>query len=41
MAKDQVIASICTSKHKEVRIETLQGLIRMANLTVDEFLAAI
>ncbi len=34
-------ASLCVPDHKEVRKGTLRGLIRTANLTIDEFLAAI
>ena len=34
-------ASLSVPDHKEVRKGTLRGLIRTANLTVDEFLAAI
>jgi predicted RNA binding protein YcfA (HicA-like mRNA interferase family) len=34
-------ASLCVPDHKEVRMGTLRGLIRTANLTIDEFLAAI
>ncbi len=34
-------ASLCVPDHKEIRKGTLRGLIRTANLTVDEFLAAV
>jgi predicted RNA binding protein YcfA (HicA-like mRNA interferase family) len=34
-------ASLSVPDHKEVRKGTLRSLIRTANLTVDEFLAAI
>jgi predicted RNA binding protein YcfA (HicA-like mRNA interferase family) len=33
--------TLCVPDHKEVRMGILRGLIRTANLTVDQFLAAI
>ena len=41
MVKAGETTSLCVPDHKEVRKGTLRGLIRTANLTIDEFLAAI
>lgn len=37
MVKDGEIASLSIPKHREVAKGTLRGLIRSANLTIDEF----
>ena len=41
MTKDGEIASLSIPKHREVAKGTLRGLIRSANLTVDEFVKKI
>lgn len=41
MTKDGEIATLSVPNHKELARGTLRSLIRDANLTVDEFLAAI
>ena len=41
LVKPGETASLCVPDHKEVRKGTLRGLIRTANLTIDECLAAI
>ena len=40
MTKDGAMATLSVPNHKAVAIGTLRGLIRAANLTVDEFSAA-
>lgn len=40
MTKDGEMATLSVPNHKAVAIGTLMGLIRAANLTVDEFSAA-
>jgi predicted RNA binding protein YcfA (HicA-like mRNA interferase family) len=40
LTKSGEIASLSVPNHREVAAGTLRGLIRAANLTVDEFLAA-
>lgn len=41
MAKDGEMATLSIPDHKEVAKGTLRSLIRMAGLTLDEFLSAI
>ena len=41
MTKDGEIASLAIPNHKTVAKGTLRSLIRSANLTVDEFVAAL
>ena len=41
MIKEGEIATLSIPNHKEVAKGTLRSLIRSANLTVDEFVAAI
>jgi predicted RNA binding protein YcfA (HicA-like mRNA interferase family) len=41
MTKDGEIATLSVPNHKEVARGTLRNLIRAANLTTDEFVAAI
>ena len=41
MTKEGEIATLSIPDHKEVAKGTLRSLIRSANLTVDEFVAAI
>lgn len=41
MTKPGEIASLSVPNHKSVAKGTLRGLIRTANLTVDEFVAAL
>ncbi len=41
MTKDGKMATLSVPNHKEVARGTLRSLIRDANLTVDEFVAAI
>lgn len=41
MTKEGEIATLSIPNHKEVAKGTLRSLIRSANLTVDEFVAAI
>lgn len=41
MTKDAEIATLSVPDHKEVAKGTLRSLIRAANLSVDEFVAAI
>ncbi len=41
MAKTGERATLAIPNHKEVAKGTLRGIIRTANMTVDEFLAAI
>jgi predicted RNA binding protein YcfA (HicA-like mRNA interferase family) len=41
MTKDGEMATLSVPNHKEVARGTLRSLIRDANLTVDEFVAAI
>jgi predicted RNA binding protein YcfA (HicA-like mRNA interferase family) len=41
MTKDGEIVTLSIPNHKEVARGTLRSLIRSANLTVDEFVAAV
>ncbi len=41
MTKDGEMATLSVPKHREVARGTLRGLIRAANLTVDEFVKAL
>lgn len=41
MTKDGEMATLSVPNHREVARGTLRGLIRSANLTVDEFVKAI
>jgi len=41
MVKDGEVASLSIPKHREVAKGTLRGLIRSANLTIDEFVSKI
>jgi len=41
MVKDREIATLSVPDHKEVSIGTLRSLVRLANLTMDQFLASI
>ena len=41
MIKEGEIVTLSIPNHKEVAKGTLRGLIRSANLTVDEFVAAV
>ena len=41
MTKENEIVTLSVPNHKEVARGTLRSLIRSANLTVDEFVAAI
>lgn len=41
MTKDGVRANLSVPQHKELSVGTLRKLIRMAGLTVDEFLALL
>jgi predicted RNA binding protein YcfA (HicA-like mRNA interferase family) len=41
MTKEGEMATLSVPDHKEVARGTLRGLIRAANLTIDEFVAAI
>jgi predicted RNA binding protein YcfA (HicA-like mRNA interferase family) len=41
LVKDGEIASLSIPKHREVAKGTLRGLIRSANLTIDEFVRKI
>ena len=41
MTRQGEIATLSVPNHKEVARGTLRGLIRSANLTVDDFVAAI
>ena len=41
MTKENEIVTLSVPDHKEVARGTLRSLIRSANLTVDEFIAAI
>jgi predicted RNA binding protein YcfA (HicA-like mRNA interferase family) len=41
MTKDDTIITLSIPDHQEVARGTLRSLIRAANLTVDEFIAAI
>jgi len=41
MAKEGEIATLSVPQHNPVAKGTLRGLIRAANLTVDEFVAAL
>jgi predicted RNA binding protein YcfA (HicA-like mRNA interferase family) len=41
MTKDGVRANLSVPQHKELSVGTLRALIRMAGLTVDEFLALL
>jgi len=41
MTKDDMIVTLSIPDHQEVARGTLRSLIRAANLTVDEFIAAI
>ena len=41
MTKENQIATLSIPDHKEVAKGTLRSLIRSANLTIDQFLAAI
>lgn len=40
LTKEGEIATLSVPNHKEVAVGTLRGLIRSANLTVAEFIAA-
>lgn len=40
LVKEEEIATLSVPNHKEVAVGTLRGLIRAANLTVEEFIAA-
>ncbi len=41
MVKNGEMASLSVPKHREVAKGTLRGLIRSANLTVDEFVSKV
>jgi len=41
LTKDGEIATLSVPNHKEVARGTLRSLIRAANLTIDEFVAAL
>ncbi len=41
MTRERSMVTLSIPKHKEVARGTLRSLIRAANLTVDEFVAAI
>ena len=41
MTKDGEYASLSVPDHKEIAKGTLRSLLRAANLTIDEFLAAL
>lgn len=41
MVKDGEVASLSIPNHREVAKGTLRGLIRAANLTVEEFLSVL